>query len=96
MQSGMKGRPGVRCQQVGLGAAAGCIAVPGCPLLSPELLSVSQRMPPSPVSPCPTPGMGFGKGSLPPVRGGHIEMFGTFAHPIFMECLLCTGVCSRL
>ena len=57
---------------------------PGCPWQT-QVLSVNQQ-----ISPCLTPEMGFGKGFQSPC-----EMFGTFAHLTFMECLLCTRLCSR-
>lgn len=51
-----------------------------------------------PFSPIPAPHSmdGVWQGVLsPPWGGGYIEMFGTFAHPARIECLLYTGLCSR-
>lgn len=57
--SGVKGRPELRWQQVGLGATTGCTAVLECCLRSPGFLSVSNSAPH--ISPHPTPWMEFGK-----------------------------------
>lgn len=62
----MGSRPELRWQQVGLGAVAGCIAVPGFHLQSPEFLSVSQQPHPnSPITLHPTPLMEFARVPVP-------------------------------